>query len=285
MKRAYPGLLFAISVILCTTSTAQIPQEAVDGWKEMESLLDPLQFDYSCKLPDRQLRFRCAFQGPLMKCEYFKGTDISDSPHLVALRNEEGVYLLEKPGRHWQLTDARQPSESIFQLERVVSVPRIGFSLDAKVTLLDAANQPSKYVLKNSTDEEGTWNLSLEYLLPDGKKELAAFELDPAKRFRIRSVTYSETDGSDPATYEFSYSDDSLIGEVVPNSWFCNTAKSSWKINTLKHAPLAKEEYSLEFYGLPEYRLHNALSGWLLASLVAASIVVITILVRTRRAK
>lgn len=246
----------------------------------MELLLDPLQFEYSCELSDKLLVFRCSRQGELMKCEYINGTDTGN---LVALKNSEGVYLLEKSDLAWQLSDAKRPTDFLPQLQRVESVPRIGFSLNANVTLLDVAKKPNQFILKKSQYVNDYHQLNLEYKLSDGKNELAIFKLEPRKRYRIISITYSELDGSDPATYSFSYSDDSLIGEVVPMYWDCKTARKSWKVNTIKQAPIPNAEYSLSYYGLPNYKEQNSVAFWLWGGVIATAVLVILFLTGVRR--
>lgn len=252
--RVFHGLggFFVCLVLLAARCPGQIPVPAINGWTEMEKSLDPIQFEYGFTNVNEHLMFRCAAQGNLKKCEYFNLRKKPGQSVEVFLSNPKGTYGLERVNAKWKLEQAHAAETPVPQLERVWSVPRIGFSLDAKTTLLDVAKKPAEYVVKKSVGTENHWELIIEYmhLHGGGKRERATLQLNPLKRYRIEKIEYTDANGLDPATYEFSYLDDSVLTEVVPSNW-SNSAGKSWKVNFVSDKQLPEQEFSLESYGLP----------------------------------
>lgn len=272
--------LIWFSLIEQSYGQATIPKAAVEGWQEMADAITTLQSTIVRNDPVEKVLEECVCsqQGDLRKCEFYSGKNRTG--YLVQIQNKRG-FVLERKNSSWQLTSVRAPKEQIPQLGNAFVGPEMGFRLHGNATLSEIPGNTRFTVRTWREALDGSGNIETE--IRDTKLQFTGvWTLDPTKRFRVMKLVLRDDDSAEPTIYENEFSDESFLTEIVPSKRYNKTMGVEWTLLSIDNKTLPDSDFSLSYYGVPDFVEPAAEVNWWLWCMLAMFVITFVVFWKTR---
>ncbi len=270
-----------LRLVLCTSFLAilvprvvqgeqDIPQAAIDGWREMEVQAKTLQFavEFSDAIVGIRKTYACSIQGDLKKCEITR-VEGNESNKEVQIFNVRGFALGVNSNGKYRLAKIGAPGESLPVLQNLTVVGKFGFSFHGSALLREIPSMPNLRV-KYWREPVGEFGYAEMQIRDDSDKTTSTVTLDPKRRYRFISAVHVEDDDPEPAVWINEYSDVSLLTEIVPNKIYLKDYQREWNISSVSSDTLPESQFRLSHYGLPDFvEPKNTVNFWLLLMLIS----------------
>lgn len=259
---------------------AVIPPQAIEGWRQMQSMVDPIQLtvEFIQREENTLTHYVCAIQGDLMKCEERKieGRSRVDE---VSIFNRRVFYLSSEKAGKWGLRGMGQAGERPVGLDNLFHHVKEGFALHGSALLVDTVDS-SKYDLLG-------WDETADravFTVKDHSGVHCIMTLNPRKRYRVEAARYTDDDDPEFSDYVYEYSDDSLLTEIVPTRFYPKGLEREWRLLSIANERLPETEFRLSHYGLPDFQEPEPKLGLRMWFLLLAMTLAALVFWRTRKA-
>lgn len=260
---------------------ATIPKAAIEGWREMADGIANLQSSVLRDNPEEKVLEECVCsqQGDLRKCEFYSGK--KRTAYMVAIQNNRGFTLEKNKNSSWQLTSVLAPKEQFPQLDNALLSLEMGFRLHGNATFLEVQGNKRFTVRSWRAAADGSGNVETE--IRDSKLQWTGiWTLDPKKRFRVLKLVLRDDDSSEPALWENEYSDENKLTEFVPRKRYNRNQGIEWTLLAIDNKVLPKRDFSLSYYGVPDFVEPAAEVNWWLWCMLAMFVVTFVVFWKTR---
>lgn len=273
----YAIVFVGMSMLQCFAdplAEKQVPSEAISGWQSMADIVDPVQWTVQYLNGEDGVSEvqACAIQGDLRKCERWP-MDVEMPLRQALLYNKRSFSLSESSQGKWQLSVVGRPGESEGMIQNLTFHARNGYALHGSALLVDTVHDSRFEVL--GWKKVGA---NVVYEVRDRSDGLRSeMTLNPEKRFRVEFARYYDDGEPDPVDYFYEYSDDTLLGEVVPSRHYHHALQLEWRLLSITNERLPESEFRLSHYGLPDFQEPEPKLGlrlWLLLLAVIFAVVV-----------
>lgn len=275
---------FSITVLVFTPSpisnAAEVPEAAKAGWRELEESVQDFQYTAYLTQGNRAREVFCARRGLLMKREAKTKKDGS-LEHRADLFNGNG-FTLYKPGAAWQVGEILASKDTFTGIAYVTTLSEVSYTIYTNKRLLDVIDEPAYAVTswEPASSDATKVVMTIESRADDVFRK-ANVELDPSRLFHVTGITYHGHQGEN-SIWKTEYELDSELRDAIPSSHCCLTGDVRWTITSASKTPPPESEFTLAYYGLPDFVPSRGPNYWLWISAVGVVIAVAILLTRRK---
>lgn len=278
------AIVFAfVSCLLAKQGFSQVPDGVIEDWVEMEDIVRNFAVTAEFKFQKKTKGVFLARRDDLFKREE-RPEGLKSDPERVDLVNQYG-FTLYKPNESWQLADVTEPEGLVPIQTTITAIPHAGFSIYTGKSLREVLADPDYSVVSwlPERKDANLFALTISCSKEDEIFETAVVVVDPANRHRVAKILYDSKGTQSDAVWSCEYGDESSVAEVIPNSYKLVTGDITWNVVSINAVPPPENEFTLAYYGLPDYVPARESNAWLWLSIVGAVIAMTALILNHRR--